>query len=397
MKNKLIMPSGIAIPEGINLTKWACVACDQFTSDRNYWLDVKNLVKDCPSTYNLILPEAYLKEDNSEEIKQINSAMKKYIDEGVFDNEYFGYVLTVRKTSYGNLRVGIVLAVNLDEYSFDNSISAVRSTEGTVLTRIPPRVKIREHALCETPHIMLLCDDDSENGIVETIYKNRANYKKIYDFDLNMDGGHIEGYHIPDNVDFDSMFKAIAKNNMVFSVGDGNHSLATAKTCYENLKANKQLLENDKRQYALCEVVNLNSSGITFEPIHRILTGVNVEEFFKGFEDISNGESELMAHFDNGHQTFSMTSNVPECYSKVQNYIDNFIENHGGEVDYIHGLDVLWELAKQPNAVGVVMPTLEKSQLFEYIANVGELPRKTFSMGDASEKRYYLEARKFFK
>ncbi len=397
MNNKLIVPSGIIIPEGISLTKWSCVACDQFTSDKNYWYNVENLTKDCPSTYNLILPEAFLQSDNSEKINSINSTFDEYINQGIFNNEYFGYVLTVRKTSYGVVRVGIVLAVNLEEYSYNASENlAVKSTEGTVISRIPPRVKIRENAPCEIPHIMLLCDDDSENGIIEKLYKNKEKLTKIYDFELNMEGGHIEGYHIPAEIDLDFMFKSIAKNNLVFAVGDGNHSLATAKSCYENLKKSNELKENDKRQFALCEVVNLNSSGITFEPIHRIVTGVDVENFTNGLKEISSGNSKIQIHKNDGTKEFPMTVNVPECYTKLQNYIDNYLLKFGGEVDYIHGLDVLLNLSKETKSVGIVMPKLEKSQLFDYIANVGELPRKTFSMGDASEKRYYLETRKIY-
>ncbi|MEG1519771.1 MAG: DUF1015 family protein, partial [Clostridia bacterium] len=235
--NKTILPSRILIPEGIDLTKWSVIACDQHTSEPQYWDDLSKLVGDSPSTLKMILPEAYLQNDNSKSIEKINETMREYLDDG-FLKEYYGYVLTVRKTPFGVTRLGLVLNVNLDDYSFENeSESLIRSTEETVLSRIPPRVEIRMNAVLEIPHIMLL-ENDTDFWVIENLYKTREKYKKIYDFELNMNGGSIEGYFIPAEEDIGDMILKAKSSDILFAVGDGNHSLATAKTIWEHVKKN---------------------------------------------------------------------------------------------------------------------------------------------------------------
>ncbi|MEG2002616.1 MAG: DUF1015 domain-containing protein [Clostridia bacterium] len=391
--NKTILPSRILIPEGIDLTKWSVIACDQHTSEPQYWDDLTKLVGDSPSTLKMILPEAYLQNDNSKSIEKINETMREYLDDG-FLKEYYGYVLTVRKTPFGVTRLGLVLNVNLDDYSFENeSESLIRSTEETVLSRIPPRVEIRLNAVLETPHIMLL-ENDTDFWVIENLYKTREKYKKIYDFELNMNGGSIEGYFIPAEEDIGDMILKAKSSDILFVVGDGNHSLAAAKTIWEHVKKNLPEGETDERQFALCEVVNLQSDGITFEPIHRLVKGVDVNAFIDGMKLMVGGNGFIGMITNDFDRTLDAPSDVAECYEAVQGYIDTYIGINGGEVDYIHGIDTLRTLAESDNSIGIAMPCLDKKELFSEIERHGALPRKTFSMGQALEKRYYLESRK---
>lgn len=392
--NKTVVPSRILVPEGIDLTKWACIACDQHTSEIEYWEQLKEFVGADKSALKVIFPEAYLdKIDRNEKIAEINKTMQEYLSGGLF-KEYYGYILTVRTTLSNILRVGIVAAIDLDAYSYkDEDKSLIRATEGTVLKRIPPRVQIRENAPIELTHVMLLAND-TDYSVIEKLYRERENFEKVYDFDLNMKGGHVEGYFIPDSVDLQEMFSKSQKGDMLFAVGDGNHSLATAKTVYENEKKEGKATENSLSRYALCEIVNLNSDGITFEPIHRLVKNVDVKDFCNGMKYMFGGNgivNVITKDFDN---IFDAPENTAECYDMVQAYIDNYIENNGGEVDYIHGFDVLKNLAENDGCVGIVMPTLKKSELFPLVDEFGSLPRKTFSMGEADDKRYYLEARR---
>lgn len=393
MKN-IIMPSGILIPEGIDLNKWAVIACDQHTGEKDYWSELEKYVGDSLSTLNMILPEAFLQSDNSERIQKINENMQKYLVQNNIFKQYDGYVLTVRKTAYGTTRVGVLVSVNLDEYSFDeNAQSLIRSTEGTVLSRIPPRVEIRKNACLEIPHVMLLADDVNYS-VIENLYKNKDKFEKIYDFDLNMNGGHIEGYFIPQSVDVAEMLLKTQNGEILFAVGDGNHSLATAKTIWEDVKTTLKEGEEDPRQFALCEVVNLRSEGINFEPIHRVVRGVDIRAFIEGLQLMVGGNGFVGIITNDFERAVMAPDDVAECYEAVQGYIDTYIGINGGEVDYIHGLDVLRELGEKDNSIGIVMPRLPKNKLFKEVEDAGALPRKTFSIGEASEKRYYLESRK---
>ncbi len=390
--NKTVMPAKFLIPSNVPLSKWAVVACDQYTSEKKYWQQLSEYVGDSPSALNIIFPEVYLQEDNSQIIEKINENMDKYLNEEGFFNEFEGYVLTIRKTAYNVTRVGVVAAINLEDYSFDGDKNAkIRSTEGTVLERIPPRVEIRQNAKLELPHIMLLANDKKQS-VIEVLYKNRENYKKLYDFDLNMNGGHIEGYLIPSDVDLFEMFSSAANSNTLFLVGDGNHSLATAKTCYNNQKEKGE--DVSLSQYCLCEIVNLFSDGITFEPIHRLVKGVDVGDFLNGLSLMVGGNGNIGIITKDYDKFFNSPRETALCYEAVQGYIDTYLEINGGEVDYIHGIDSLRELAEESGSIGIVMPKLDKNELFDEINENGALPRKTFSMGEASEKRYYLESRK---
>lgn len=385
------MPSEILLPEGIDLTKWACIACDQHTKEEEYFETLEKFVGDSPSAYRIVFPEIFLGADDEKRIKTINDTMRKYLADCLF-KRYDGYILTVRTTSSGETRVGIVLSVNLDDYSFEKkSDSLIRATEGTVKERIPARVRIRENAPLELPHVMLLANDE-DKSVIEPLYAKRAELKKVYDFDLNMGGGKIEGYFVPKSIDVASMFEKTEKNGLLFAVGDGNHSLAAAKTVWENKKEGAKA--DDPARYALVEVVNLYSPAINFKPIHRLLIGVDANKIIGELKNNLSGNGELPV-YSNGEKTLlTCPENTVECYRTVQDVIDNCLAKEKGEVDYIHGDEVLKKLSATENSVGILMPGLKKQELFPAVEKFGSLPRKTFSMGEADDKRFYLEARK---
>jgi hypothetical protein len=387
----------VLLPKDADMTAWAVNACDQFTSDENYWKNVEKLVDGKVSTYNLIYPEIYLKQDTENRIHKINSAMQDYLSSGVF-KEIEGLILVKRTTESGT-RTGIVLAIDLEDYSYEKGSKAlIRSTEATILERIPPRVKIRQNAPIELPHVMLLYDDKQNDvlGSVET-------GEKLYDFELNMNGGHIEGYKIANAEKVVKAFYSLldekvlkekygTAEKLLFAVGDGNHSLATAKTCWENIKKtlSPEQQKNHLARYALCEVVNIYDSALNFEPIHRLVKTERVEEFVKGLPKLCGGTAKLVV---NGKKTeISFDSDVPAGIRALDNYIAEFLNKFGGEVDYIHGDDEITSLSSL--GAGIILPAIKKDDFFRLIISGGNLPRKTFSMGEGNEKRYYIEAKK---
>ena len=401
----------------LDYSKWAVIACDQFTSDKSYWEDVSNYVSDSPTSLSLVFPEIFLQKDNSEKIKEINKVMQEYYSKKLLCDEGPCMILLNRSTKQNKKRLGIVMAIDLEEYSFKkDEEKLIRATEGTIVERIPPRIEIRKDAIFEFPHIMLLYDDRNEN-IAENLYKNKDKLEKLYDFELNMGGGHLEGYKIK-NVDeiiqkFDNLLKPEyllqtfnTSTPLLFAVGDGNHSLATAKTHWENLKVNltEEEQKNHPARFALVEVVNIHDSGIKFSPIYRVVYNAN-KKFIKGLKklfkikhtDQTKDEYLTQTIFYNGKEiSFDLPSNTPLAIKMVQEYIDESLsKNLEMSVDYIHGLEDLKSICeKNKNAVGITLPTLDKKQLFEFIIKHGVLPRKAFSIGEAKEKRYYLEAHK---
>ena len=308
--------------------------------------------------------------------------------------------------------------VDLEDYSYEKgSQSLIRATEGTVLERIPPRVRVRENAKLELPHVMLLIDDEKKE-IIEGLTDKVTSDDVVYDFDLMQNGGHIKGYKIPENLvegvfagleeladkdNFEAKYNVHDKGVLLFSVGDGNHSLATAKACYENLKKvlPKEEYENHPARYALVEVVNLHSDALEFEPIHRVVFDVEpakmIEEFEK-YYDVSRTECEgqRVEYVYEGKSEVLYIKNPKSnlAVGSLQMFIDEYIKNHGGKVDYIHGDDVTRELGSKPGNIGFLLPNMKKTDLFKTVILDGALPRKTFSMGHSYDKRYYLEARK---
>lgn len=390
---KILLPN-----QEIDFTKWSVIACDQFTSEPEYWQQLSDSILDSPSTFHLIFPEVYLGNNEEATIQKINHNMKKYLDDHLFADEGDCFVLVNRKTEYKNRRLGLVISVDLEAYDYsEKSQSLIRATEKTVISRIPPRVKIRKDALIELPHVQLLMDD-RELHIIENLYEKRNQLEKIYDFDLNMNGGHLTGYKISDTSFIISQLNQLIKDNMLFIVGDGNHSLATAKACWEMIKPslNKEELINHPSRYAMVELINIHDEGLEFEPIHRVIFNAD-EDFIPGLKQLANGNSKCFIYTKiTGKTPFPLTENAPEAIRLVQDYVDKYIhDNPNASVDYVHGEDSLLSICKKhPNAIGITLPPINKNDIFDYVAHFGVLPRKSFSMGEASEKRYYLECRK---
>ena len=386
----LHLPEILLPADGTDMTKWAVNACDQFTSDYGYWREVENYVAGSPSTFNLIFPEIYLKERTEERIKRINSAMQEYLDGGVFKCVKGGFILVERTTESGT-RTGILLAVDLEDYSFlKNDNAVIRSTEATVPERIPPRVEIRKDAPIELPHAMLLYND-SANTVLNSVERGKV----LYDFDLQMNGGHIKGTFIENSLKVaENLLSLKDKSGMLFAVGDGNHSLAAAKTCWDNLKktlSEEEILSHPAR-FALCEAVNIYDHALNFEPIHRLLKCENAQEFISEYKTSGNKKAYIVVKGKKHEIPFS--DNVPEGIQALDDSISKFIKTHGGEVDYIHGETELINFTQDKNCVGILLPAIAKTDFFNLIVTGGNLPRKTFSMGEGNEKRYYIEAKK---
>ena len=403
---KTLKPFDILLPDIAEPEKFAVVSCDQFTSQRDYWEKLAAEVGDAPSALKLIFPEVYLEDgDAKERIAAINATMQSYLDGGVFRTLKDSFVLVKRETAYGNTRLGIVAPVDLEEYSYVHPTEAtIRATEGVVANRIPPRLAIRENAPIELPHVMLLIDD-RDKSIIEPYYKKRGELEKLYDFDLNMNGGHLTGWRL-DAHEVMAKLDVYAKKvrglygvdtDFVFAVGDGNHSLATAQAHWKNVRKglSAEERENHPARFALVEIENLHCDGIVFEPIHRFVFGVDDADFVLYMSTVLKGESRLKMFTTNMEYSIAVNANNTEAIAEVQDAIDAYVSSHpGASVDYIHGLENLHSVADSSDGVAVQMPCIEKAELFGYVAEHGNLCRKAFSMGEAEEKRYYFEAKK---
>ncbi len=387
----------LLLPKDAKMELWACNACDQYTSDYAYWEKLDKFVGSAPSALRLIFPEIYLKDKPEERIKAINAQMRNYMDSGVFRQVEGGFVLVERATQSG-VRTGIVLAIDLEAYDFAvGSKALIRSTEATILERIPPRVKIREKAEIELPHVMLLYDD-KQNAVLNAVERGQT----LYDFDLNMGGGHVKGTYVKNAEEVAQAFYKLCNSNkygngekLLFAVGDGNHSLATAKTCWEKIKATltKEQAEEHPARYALAEAVNIYDPALTFEPIHRLVKTDKPEKFVCGLK--ANGDKNAYVVVNGKETKFPFDCDVPNGIRQLDSYIAEFIEENGGEVDYIHGEEELKQLSSL--GVGVGLPPIAKDDFFRLIVAGGNLPRKTFSMGEGNEKRYYIEAKRIAK
>ena len=399
----------------LDLSKWAVIACDQFTQDKDYWQTVSLYTEDAPSTLNLILPEIYLSENNAELIKKINTNMNLYYQNGLICDEGPIMVLVNRKTSKHPNRLGIVLAVDLEEYSFKGDQNKlIRATEGTIVERIPPRVEIRKDSIFEFPHVMLLYDDRKLN-IAKNLFDKKDDLEQLYSFNLNMEGGSIEGYKIKNVEEVIEKFNTLLTEDylletfntntpLLFVVGDGNHSLATAKEHWNNVKQKltEEEIATHPARFALVEAINIHDSGIEFESIHRVVYNTD-KKFIKRLKKLYKVNHKKTTDYSTqkifvGEEEFEfdLPTNSPLAIKLVQDYIDKYLgKKLDSSVDYIHGIDELKKVcANNKNAVGITLPVLNKNQLFEFIINHGALPRKAFSIGDAREKRYYLEAHK---
>ncbi len=409
----------ILVPNNTDLTKWSVVACDQYTSQADYWESLAKEVGDSPSALNIIYPEIYLsKADKPARIKKIHDTMNEYLDKDLFMEIKDSLILVKRTQRDGRARVGLVGCVDLEEYDFTKgSTSKIRATEGTVIERIPPRVEIRLDAPLEMPHIIMLIDDP-ECTVIEPMKEHICDFEKVYDFDLSMNSGHLTGY-IPTKDFADKAVSAIDalgekelfknkyhtdKAPLQFAVGDGNHSLATAKTCWETIKQglSEDEIENHPARFALVEVMNVHDEALEFEPIHRVVFDTDPEAMIDSLLKYYPSAS----FEDNGGQkiTYSYGGQMGDIYVQdapsklavgtLQLFLDEYTKEYGGEIDYIHGADVTKQLSEKPMSIGFILPSMEKSELFETVIHDGALPRKTFSMGEAHDKKFYMELKK---
>ncbi len=407
------LPADILFPRVKSMEKWAVIACDQFTSDPAYWERVRKNAEGAPSTINLILPEAELgTEKEAEHTALINETMAQYLKNDIFTTYENALVYIERTLENGTVRKGLVGMVDLNAYDYSTgSTSAIRATERTVVERIPPRMRVRRDAPIELPHILMLADDH-EKVLIEPIAEQKAELKELYDFELMEGGNRIRGWLVQGaaaeafNARLTEYTATVGKKYedlegvpMVFAVGDGNHSLATAKSCYEELKANNpdQDLSMHPARFALVELENIHDEAQVFEPIHRVIVKCDPKALLTALEKEACAEGGFEVKWYIGKESGTVSLDKAKSQLAVgvlQGFLDEYLKSNEGEIDYIHDDDALIALADQDNAIGFLLPAMEKSQLFRGVIADGILPRKTFSMGHSREKRYYLEGRK---
>ncbi|MFN2257437.1 MAG: DUF1015 domain-containing protein [Desulfuromonadaceae bacterium] len=425
---------------GIDMQKWAVIACDQYTSDPQYWEDLTAFIGSAPSTLKMTLPEVYLEDEDVEErIRQINSTMHTYMEDGTLVEHDPGFVLVQRRTSMVPQRQGLMVALDLECYDYSKgSHSLIRATEGTIMDRLPPRIKVRRNAPLELPHIMVLIDDPRKT-VIEPLFESKL--KKIYDFGLYAESGHLNGYLVEDpqlHQQVGQALQALAdpheyqrkypghEDVMLYAMGDGNHSFATAKALWEELKqqtSDPESIMQHPARYALVELVNIHDPGLEFEAIHRVLFNVDVEQLQQDMEQffrVAGMECTLEPHADadtcltamaaaeegNDHcigcvlsgEYFLLRIARPQktlAVGSLQDFLDDYLEEQEDvRIDYIHGAESVTRIGSRPVCAGFYLPAISKHDFFRTIVQDGALPRKTFSMGEADEKRFYLEGRR---
>ena len=421
MKHDCLLSADILLParEEIEKGKWAAIACDQFTSEPEYWREAAEHVGDAPSTLSLMLPEVYLAEAQTR-LPAIHHAMNEALDRLLISHPD-SMIAVERTQSDGRVRRGLVAAIDLEHYDFNKgATSLIRATEGTVLSRIPPRVAVRRDATVELPHVMLLIDDPDATVLEPLFTPDAVSAREVaYDTDLMLGGGHIKGSFVPASqqkavlqaldalITPDAMAARYGDASLaplLFAVGDGNHSLATAKTAYEEIKTaiGAEAAATHPARYALAEIVNLHDSALSFEPIYRVVFHVDPAALLNELRDyIAALDGTAAPQTIRCVGTFDeVTLDVPHPVQQLtvgtlQAFLDDYVKTHPeAEVDYIHGEDSLATLASAPDAIGFLFEGMEKSQLFRTVIYDGALPRKTFSMGHARDKRYYMECRR---
>lgn len=424
---KTFTPADILLPaDGLEYMKWAVVACDQYTSDENYWKKTKKLVGDALSTLSMTLPEIYLtKRGKERRIEEVNEKMRENLDTGKFKTVVNSFIYLERTLSDGSVRKGLIGKLDLEDYSYEKgSKTLVRATEGTVIDRLPPRVEIRKNAPIEFPHVMVLIDDP-ERTVIEPLTEKSSDFAKLYDFDLMHGSGHVKGWIVRTDAAqtamkaldrlgsryvFNKKYGFKNRKPLVFAIGDGNHSLAAAKSCWEQIKQglSPEEAENHPARYALVEIVNLHDDSLNFEPIHRVVFGADAARMTAAlagyFSDIKISADK--AENTEDRQVFVMLTGSGKQYVSVapeksnlavgslQSFLDDYLKKEDGTIDYIHGDDVVEKLCGERGCVGFLLPPVSKNELFKTIILDGVLPRKTFSMGHAQDKRFYLEGRK---
>jgi hypothetical protein len=434
----LKIPQILLPKNSTNMQHWSVIACDQYTSDLDYWQILQQQIGNDISTLNLIFPEVYLNDtDNETRIDDINLHMKQYLNDGSLVDQGKGFILIERKTNQTQSRKGLMIALDLEQYDFHKGAkSLIRATEGTIIERLPPRIKVRQNAPIELPHIMVLIDDPQQT-VIEPLFNSEL--KKLYDFELIANGGHITGYKIDQPALITQIVQKLEKladpesfrtkyhvedEVMLYAMGDGNHSFATAKAIWEQLKEradNSAEIMHHPARYALVELVNLHDPGLQFEAIHRVLFNVEpklllgeMETFFAQrntpflfAECTTLQDAELEARQNENQHNFPAIIagrygvccvTAPEynlAVATLQGFLDHYISKYPATtIDYIHGEETVTELGKQHHCAGFYLPSFSKHSLFKTVIVDGALPRKTFSMGEADEKRFYLESRR---
>lgn len=405
---RIFSPADILLPDltKTDAGKWSVIACDQFTGDPAYWEETERIVGDAPSTLRLTLPEIYLEDaDVARRIGSIHRNMAQYLSGDLFRTYPDALIYTERIQSNGVLRAGVIGKIDLEAYDYRaGSHSPVRATEATVLERIPPRIKVRAQAPLELPHIMILIDDPADE-VIGNCAAEKSRMQKLYGTELMQGGGYIDGY-LMDKAQQEAFLKRLdaltaQAGELQFAMGDGNHSLATAKACYEKLKQaypDKDLSDHPAR-YALVELVDLHSEALQFEAIHRIVTRIDPGQMMitltriLGLSEEPSGQSITVVRDGERRPLYIHKPTSQLATGSLQNALDAYVSANPGKIDYIHGERTVERLSAMPDAIGFLLPDMDKRDLFPSVLKDGALPRKTFSMGHAEDKRYYMEAR----
>ncbi len=413
---KIFVPGDILLPKNVDMSLWSVIACDQYTSQPEYWDSLSERVGDKPSTLRLIFPEAYLEsKDGDAESKRINAAMDSYLAEDIFETIENSFIYVERAMTVGETRRGILGLIDLEAYDYSaESESPVHCTEGTVESRLPPRVKVREGAALELPHVVVFVDDP-EN----TMFKGLENGETVYDFDLIDGGGHIIGRRIcagaakavenalealSEPANLEKRYELNGKSPVIIAMGDGNHSLATAKMCWERLKptlTEEERLKHPAR-FGMAELVNIHDKSVVFEPIHRVIFETKTDnffsmaqEFFKSVSTDGKGEHKIRLQCGNETQNaYVKGRTIGEAIALAQKLCNDYVNQFGGKLDYIHDDETAIDMANRDDCCGLLLPCFEKKELFESVIRSGAFPAKSFSIGPARDKRYYLECRK---
>ena len=405
MKNVVRIPVVLLPRKGTDMSKWATIACDQFCARPQYWSELTEYVGEAPSTLKITCPEIYLNSGNLDErISEVWKNMNAYVESGLFVGRE-GFVLVEREVENGEKRVGVMISIDLDAYDWNRVRVPIRATEDTLVERLPVRIRIREKAPLESPHAIVLIDDPDKR-IIEPLYARREEMEKLYDFDLNMGGGHIAGYAVPDSEALAEKLEALLDPEVqtkkygfdagiMFAVGDGNHSIATAKVMWENLKKTltPEECEGHPARYMLVEMVNLYGGGMDFKPIHRLIYSRD-PEFVAGLRAALKGSGKLKLVYKDGEEYVDCPEKASLTISAVQTYIESYAKLHKGfEVEYVHNEGHLKEAVDEACGIGIVMPDFPNAELVNFVVNVGNLPKKAFSIGEPEHKRYYLECK----
>ena len=391
----LFTPADILLPASADMSKWSCIACDQFTSEPEYWQEAERIVGTAPSTLRLMLPEAWLGiRDSAAETRKIYEAMADYVNQDVFRMLPESYVYVERTLPSGAVRRGLVGKLDLEGYDWaEGTATPVRATEGTVESRLPARVEVRRGAVLEMPHIMVFIND-AEN----TIIPSAAGGEELYDFELMLGGGHIRGSRVTGEAASALTARLDAMEGEIkYAMGDGNHSLAAAKLCWEGVKPKLSARERETHpaRFALVELVNIHDEAVTFEPIHRVITGTRARGFIEEVAaTLPRGRGQVVTVLA-GERELSFETGLPlgKLVTRVDELVGEWIAQRGGDPDYIHGDEEARAIVKRNSGAGILLPRLEKSALFDDIARLGPYPKKSFSIGHARDKRYYLECR----